>query len=119
MPASCTNPIWPQISLTFQVVKKIASKDTPGQHQPALLTVTPDIRILVAIVEELPGEQLTVFLPLVPTQGEGLLQIVSSTRVQKLESSMTDALGWILNWGVGTEDSFKPRKTSPQSPGNP
>jgi uncharacterized membrane protein len=59
------------------------------------------------IVEELPGGDLTVFVPLAPTPGVGMLQIVSGTKVQKLECRMTDALGWNLNWGMGTDALFK------------
>ena len=79
-----------------------------AQLQPALLSVTPDTRMLVAVVEELPTGDLSVFVPFAPTLGVGLLQIVSSGKVQKLECSMTEALGWLLNWGVGTETLLKP-----------
>ena len=78
-------------------------KDAPEQLQPAVLSVSSDIRMLVAIVEELPDGHLTVFVPLAPTPGVGFLQVVSGSKVEKLDASMTDALGWILNWGEGTE----------------
>ncbi|UCE62518.1 MAG: hypothetical protein JSU59_06385 [Nitrospirota bacterium] len=100
----------------YQVLKNLArwisGKNVPGQLHPALLHVTPEIRILVAIVEELPGGDLTVFVPLAPTPGVGMLQIVSGSKVQKLECRMTDALGWNLNWGMGTDALFKTSKES-------
>jgi len=30
---------------------------------------------------------------------------------------MTDALGWVLNWGAGTEALLEPRKTPGQGSG--
>lgn len=101
----------------YQVLKNLArwisGKNVPGQLHPALLHVTPEIRIMVAIVEELPDGDLTVFVPLAPTPGVGMLQIVSGTKVQKLECRMTDALGWNLNWGMGTEALFQTSKETP------
>lgn len=95
----------------------IAGEGVSEQLQPALLSVTPDSRMLVAIVEVLPSGELTVFVPLAPTPGVGFLQIVSPDKVQKLDSSMTAALGWFLNWGAGTEELFKAQKAgSSQSP---
>ena len=98
----------------YQVLKNLArwisGKNVPGQLHPALLHVTPEIRIMVAIVEELPGGDLTVFVPLAPTPGVGMLQIVSGTKVQKLECRMTDALGWNLNWEMGTDALFRASK---------
>jgi uncharacterized membrane protein len=88
----------------------IAGKDAE-KLQPALLHVTPDTRMLVAIVEKLPSGELTVFVPLAPTPGVGFLQIVSPEKVEKLDSSMTDALGWFMNWGAGTEALFKSKDT--------
>ena len=95
--------------------KWLAGKDVPAQLQPALLTVSPGTRMLVAIVEELPDGDLTVFAPLAPTPALGMLQIVSSTKVERLESSMTDALGWVLNWGFGTEAMLKSRQAPSHS----
>ena len=66
--------------------------------------------MLVAIVEKLTTGELTVFVPLAPTPGIGFLQIVSRDKVEKLNASMTDALGWFLNWGAGTEALFKNQK---------
>ena len=103
---------FPPYRVLKNLARWIAGKNVPGQLHPALLHVTPDIRILVAIVEELPGGDLTVFVPLTPTPGVGMLQIVSGTKVQKLECRMTDALGWNLNWGMGTEALFKTSKES-------
>jgi len=106
---------FPPYTVLKHLAKWIAGKDVPGQLHPALFHVTPDIRILVAIVEELPGGDLTVFVPLAPTPGVGMLQIVSPTKVQKLECQMTDVLAWNLNWGMGTEALFKAPKSSQEN----
>jgi uncharacterized membrane protein len=100
---------FPPYSILKNLSTWIAGKEVPEQLQPALLSVTPEINMLVAIVEKLPNGDLTVFVPLAPTPGIGFLQIVSPSKVQKLDSSMSDALGWFLNWGAGTEALFKKR----------
>ncbi len=103
---------FPPYLLLKSVTQRIGGKDDPSLLQPALLSVTPDIRVLVAIVEELPENELCVFFPLAPTPAMGFLQVVSSSKVQRLEVSMTDALGWILNWGIGTQALLDGRPTS-------
>jgi uncharacterized membrane protein len=105
---------FPPYSVLKSLSRWISGKDAPEQLQPALLSITPDSRMLVAIVEELPSGELTVFVPLAPTPGVGFLQIVKPDKVEKLDSPMTDALGWFLNWGAGTEALFKPRSASPR-----
>jgi uncharacterized membrane protein len=64
-------------------------------------------RMLVAIVEELEDGNLTVFVPMASTSGMGFLQIVSPSKLEKLECPMSDVLGWTLNWGAGTDALFK------------
>ncbi len=91
----------------YTVIKMLATRmsgnDTPQQLQPALLTVSPGARMLVAVVEQLPNGLLTVFVPVAPTPGMGHLQIVASENVERLDASMSSALGWVLNWGTGTQ----------------
>jgi uncharacterized membrane protein len=94
---------FPPYTVLRSLVDRLGGKDVPAQLQPALLTLGPGMRTLVAIVEELPDDELTVFVPIAPTPGIGVLQIVSASKVERLETSMSNALGWILNWGVGTE----------------
>jgi uncharacterized membrane protein len=76
--------------------------------------VDDDTRMLVAIVEALPDGRLTVFVPMAPTPGLGVLQIVSPDRVESLKCSMSDALGWTMNWGTGTQGLLQgPRRDVP------
>jgi uncharacterized membrane protein len=90
----------------YAVLKSLSAR-LSGQEDdkllPALMTVAPDTRMLVAVVEELKDGNVTVFVPMAPTPGLGFLQIVSPSKLDKLECSMSDALGWPLNWGAGTE----------------
>jgi uncharacterized membrane protein len=107
---------FPPYSVVKSLTTRIAGKDVPAKLQPALLSVAPDTRMLVAVVDALPDGNLTVFLPLAPTPGVGVLQIVPAAKVERLESSMTEALGWLFNWGVDTEALLKPRSATRQEP---
>jgi uncharacterized membrane protein len=91
----------------YAVLKSLSARLSGSEEedlQPALLKVDDDTRMLVAIVEALPDGRLTVFVPMAPTPGLGVLQIVSPDRVERLQCSMPDALGWMMNWGTGTQD---------------
>lgn len=101
---------FPPYTVLRSLSKWIAGSAGAEHLQPALLEVLPGTRMLVAIVEELPEDQVTVFVPLAPTPGVGFLQIVDREKVKKLDAPMTDALGWFLNWGTGTEALFKAGK---------
>lgn len=94
----------------YAVLKSLFSRlsgEEEGTLQPALMTVSPGVRRLVAIVEELTDGDLTVFVPNGPTPGIGFLLIVSPAKVERLECPMSDALGWTLKWGAGTDALFK------------
>ena len=96
----------------YAVLKSLSQRLSGAEEeslQPALLAVSPDARILVAIVEELQDGNVTVFAPMAPAPGLGLLQIVSASKLERLECSMGDALSWPMNWGTGTEALFAKR----------
>lgn len=104
----------------YQVLKSLShrlSGEEEERLQPALMTVAPDARILVAVVEELPDDQVTVFAPLAPAPGLGQLQIVSASKLERLECSMADALSWPMNWGTGTEALFAKKTDSAKAAG--
>lgn len=94
---------FPPYTVIRSLAYRLGGMDAPEQLQPGLLTVSPGTRMLVAVVEELPNGELTVFVPIAPTPGIGVLQIVSASKVERLDTSMSSALGWVLNWGIGTE----------------
>ena len=94
----------------YAVLKSLSARLSGAEEeqlQPALLRIDDDSRMLVAIVEKLPDGHLTVFAPLAPTPGLGVLQIVPPDRVELLACSMSDALGWTMNWGSGTQALLK------------
>lgn len=92
---------FPPYAILKSLSQGIGGKDQ--EHlRPALLSVAPDSRMLVAVVEELPNDQVCVFVPMAPTPAVGFLQIVPSSKVERLDVPMSDALGSILNWGAGT-----------------
>jgi uncharacterized membrane protein len=95
---------------------RLAGRDEKGLH-PALMETAPGTRMLVAIVEELSDGNVTVFVPMSPTPGIGVLQIVNPARLERLECSMADALGWPLNWGTGTEAILAGRDTARENGG--
>ena len=93
----------------YQVLKSLSQRlsgEEEERLQPALMTVAPDARILVAVVEELQDGNVTVFAPFAPAPGLGQLQIVNPSKLELLECSMADALSWPLNWGADTEALF-------------
>ena len=94
----------------YTVLKSLSlhfsGKEEDTELQPAMLTVAEDTRMIVAIVEELPNGYASVLIPLAPTPGLGFLQIVNVDKLERLDCSMADALGWILNWGKNTKSLF-------------
>ena len=104
----------------YEVLKSLSQRLSGAEEeslQPALLAVSPDARILVAVVEELQDGNVTVFAPMAPAPGLGLLQIVSASKLERLECSMADALGWPMNWGAGTEALFAKKADPDQTAG--
>jgi uncharacterized membrane protein len=90
----------------YAVLKSLAARLSQKQEeklQPALLKVGDDARMLVAIVEQLSDGRMTVFAPMSPTPGLGVLQIVHADKLELLRCPMSAALRWNMNWGFGTE----------------
>jgi len=73
-------------------LSKWIAGDAATEHlQRALLDVLPETRMLVAIVEELPDDQVTVFVPIAPTPGVGFSQIVHiEYLIQEEEQKLVD-----------------------------
>ncbi len=90
----------------YAVLKSLSGRLSGKEEeklQPALLEVGDGARVLVAIVERLSDGSVTVFAPLAPTPALGMLQIVDPNKLEELQCSMSDALGWTMNWGAGTQ----------------
>ena len=97
---------FPPYTVLKSLSVRLSGKEEETQLQPAMLTVAPGTRMIVAIVEEMPNGYASVLVPLAPTPGLGFLQIVHVDKLERLECSMADALGWILNWGADTKSLF-------------
>ena len=54
---------------------------------------------------------VTGFVPTAPTPGLGFLQIVSPSKREKLDCSMSDARAWPLNWRAGIEAALGQKGT--------
>ena len=99
------NP-FPPYAIMKKLTRWFTGSDVPKDFRPGLLTVASGRRQVVAIVEELPGDKLTVFVPRPPTPAVGELMIVDRALVEPLDVPLGDALAWVLNWGAGTEKLF-------------
>ena len=97
-------------ALLRSLSRRLSGRDVPGQLQPALLSVSPDVRTLAFIVEEHTDGEFTLFVPLAAAPGVGNIQIVSATKVEKIDAPMMDTLGCLFNWGSGTEALLKRRR---------
>lgn len=58
------------------------------------------------LVEHLPGNRCTVFVPTAPVATVGNLFIVSGDRVRRIEASMADTVSVITQWGVDARTLF-------------
>ena len=103
---------FPPYAVVKSLTKWFAGNDVPTKFQPALLTIATGVQQVVAIIEKLPNDKLTVFLPYAPTPAMGVLQIVDRALVEPLDVPLTDALGWVMNWGSGTDKLLASRGES-------
>ena len=92
---------FPPYRLVRDITRRMAGEDIPNM-QPALLELTPGIRTVGFIVEELDDDLVTVFQPLTSLPTMGTLQIVSEAKVERLDAKFMDAIGWYFNWGADT-----------------
>jgi uncharacterized membrane protein len=92
---------FPPYRLVRDITRRLAGEDIPSMH-PALLELTPGIRTVGFIVEELDENLVTVFQPLTSLPTMGTLHIVSEAKVERLDAKFMDAIGWYFNWGADT-----------------
>jgi uncharacterized membrane protein len=93
---------FPPYRLVRDITRRLAGEEIPNMH-PALLELTPGIRTVGFIVEELEDNLVTVFQPLTSLPTMGTLQIVSEDKVERLDAAFMDAIGWYFNWGADTQ----------------
>ena len=102
---------FPPYRLVRDITRRLAGEEIPNMH-PALLELSPGIKTVGFIVEELDNRMVTVFQPLTSLPTMGTLQIVSEDKVERLDAAFMDAIGWYFNWGADTNavlPSVKPR----------
>lgn len=105
---------FPPYTVLKSLSARLSGKEEEGL-QPALLKTEGGARMLVAVVERLEDDSVTIFVPMAPTPGLGVLQIVPPDRLEPLRCTMSDALGWTMNWGVGTRDLLKGVRATDQA----
>ncbi len=81
----------------------LSDNQIPEYFQPALIEMVEDIQFLGFIVEEHKDGKLTIFVPMSPTPGVGMIQIVNSNKVQIINAPMKNAAICVLDWGHGVE----------------
>jgi uncharacterized membrane protein len=59
-----------------------------------------DARVIGFIVEELPGDRFSVFVPISPLITVGNVYILPRTKVRKLDASLTDTVNYFSQWGL-------------------
>jgi len=90
----------------YQLFKGVVSGllSDGNQLRPALLERLPGVFELVLLIEELPGDRFTVFLPDSPGFNSGSVLIVGKELLDPLSAKITDlkdSLG-VYGYGVGT-----------------
>jgi uncharacterized membrane protein len=92
---------FPPYRLVRDITRRLAGEEIPNMH-PALLELSPGIKTVGFIVEELDNRMVTAFQPLTSLPTMGTLQIVSEDKVERLDAAFMDAIGWYFNWGADT-----------------
>lgn len=90
------------------IARRVSGEDLPNM-QPALIGVGPDQHTVGFIVEVLPDDLVSVFVPFTSIPTVGSLRIVPRASVEPLDTSFLDAAGWYFNWGAGTEQILRGR----------
>jgi uncharacterized membrane protein len=73
-----------------------------GVFKPAVLHSDNDEREIVYVIEEDGKGQVTVLVPWAPASFAGSLKIISSDRIELLDSNLSDTSRVLSHWGVGT-----------------
>ena len=97
-------PLYSMIkNLTLQLAGRTAAQFIPAEVD----LYGSEGRVLGLIVEELPDDRLAVFIPAVPAATVGQLHILPRKRVHVLDTSLTQLVNSITQWGVGTRKLYE------------
>lgn len=69
-------------------------------------------RAMGFLVESLPNDRCTVFVPTAPVATVGNLYVVGNDKVRRINASMADTLTVITQWGVDASNLFAGRENS-------
>ncbi len=101
----------PMYAAIANLTKRFAGVDG-AQFSPVEVDLYgSDARAMGFLVEELPGDRCTVFVPTAPVATVGNLFIVSRSRVRSLDASMADTVSVITQWGVDAGTLFGGKET--------
>jgi uncharacterized membrane protein len=64
-------------------------------------------RVLGFIVESLPGDRYTVFVPHAPLATVGQIYILPRAQVQPLDAPLSDMVNTVAQWGIGSNRLYK------------
>ena len=84
----------------------------PGCWTIAFLTGTP----ADAVVDHLPGEHISVYVPTTPNPTGGYFVMVPKSTVRELDMSVDDALKYIISMGVVSPRRRRPAVAAPPAP---
>jgi uncharacterized membrane protein len=84
----------------------------PGCWTIAFLTGTP----ADAVVDHLPGEHISVYVPTTPNPTGGYFVMVPKGTVRELDMSVDDALKYIISMGVVSPRRRRPAVAAPPAP---
>lgn len=104
----------PQYEMLRNLTQLLSGSNGVSRFAPAIVSLGPGRRQIAFIVEAHTNGDYTIFVPLAPTPSVGTIEIVTSDRVQVLDTPGRQALNCLLSWGDGTEALLTPH--SPAQP---
>ena len=102
---------FPPYRVVRDITRRLGGQEVPNM-QAGLITVAPEQQTVGFIVEELPDQLVSIFIPLTSVPTLGQLRIMPRSAVTSLDVGFLDAAGWYFNWGAGTEAILRGRPES-------
>jgi uncharacterized membrane protein len=85
------------------MTRQLAGQSQETSWHPALVEIE-DALVPAFIVEELPNQLFTVFVPSVPTPLAGAIYILTAARVHRLDLPFAHAARVVTRWGSGSKE---------------
>lgn len=113
----------------YTILRNVGEQMVDMEHehgfQPALAEMENGLAPCF-IVEELPNNRRTVFIPSAPTPAAGTILILDSFRVHPVDAPVSSALKCVTRWGTGAgalfeqmrQESFPEKEMETESPRN-